>query len=242
MRANQEANFLNCTIQGPVNVTQTTKSSNQRFSLRLPSKTTTSLLALFLGLAAVLGKNLWKGFTSPTRAFEQTHVAEPMLIIPEAQVHLGPMKGRADPSVVDVPAVVFNPNHEPIYDLELDMLFSDGTGRRGSLSDYFDNIKAPRIHLEVLDPRSPWTIPSQGISADLRDRYTSGQPFRIKLQLTWHDWQGKRHRSLTLGSLQYVQPREGYPDAFWFRTMASYSDVRQAHQLEQYWGLDSPFE
>ncbi len=158
-------------------------------------------------------------------------------------VHVGPTPGRID-EVVEIPMTVFNNSSLVAYDLVLDVLFSDGTGREAGLNEYFKSIDAPPLGIPRLVGGAEWRVPTPAISAppNAKQLYASGKlHFKIKLQLTWKDGAGTEHKFVELASLQYVAARERYSDAFWFKPVASYNSVENPDELKNQWGLPFKF-
>ena len=165
------------------------------------------------------------------------------LTIPKGAVQVGKNPGRID-EIVGVPATVLNNTGETIFDLVLDILFSDGTGRQGSLNEYFESVGAPAISFPALPRDQMWTIPQQAISApnNAKELYASGRrEFKVKLQLIWKDGHGHEHRAIELAKLHYLKEREGYTDAFWFKSYGSYDSGKNREALEKRWGLSFDF-
>lgn len=192
-------------------------------------------------LAAVAGIGMF-ALKSYDVAKEKRATAVPRVItlaVPRIGVQVGKMLGRID-DVVEVPANVSNSSGETAFNLVLDILFSDGTGRKASLNEYLQSVGGPPISLRLLPTDQSWNIPPQAISAppNAKALYSSGErEFKVKLQLTWKDASNREHQVLELAKLRYLKEREGYPGVFWFDSIGSYSSERNQEDLRRHWGL-----
>lgn len=198
------------------------------------------LLVLLVG-GVLLERGCSVGYLSKTDNKSVVATTYPDLApaIPKIAVRVGPMPPRED-DIVEVPMAVYNNSEVDAYDLELDLLFSDGTGREGSLNDYLRSVGAPPIQVDKLGKNKVWKIRPQAISAPVRAKnlYSSGKlTFEVQLELDWKDRLGKQYRAVRQGSLKYIEKRDGYPDTFWFESGPAYSSISDPDKVSEFWGL-----
>ncbi|OGX35202.1 MAG: hypothetical protein A3B73_04425 [Omnitrophica WOR_2 bacterium RIFCSPHIGHO2_02_FULL_63_39] len=170
-----------------------------------------------------------------TELFKIQHTPRLTVTTGTGAVVVGPMPGRQDP-IVEVPMFVFNGSEAFAYDVTLDLLYWDGTGRSGSLNDYFRGIGAPIMQQRTMAKAGLWVVGSRAISAEKREKYQSRDlQFKVQLQLSWKDAEGKEYRFIELAELKYVPPIEGYQGRFWFDSKGSYSSLDDPAKVEEYW-------
>ncbi len=157
------------------------------------------------------------------------------------QSDVGKVEGRMD-EVVKIPVTVFNNSDAFAYNVVLDLLFSDGTGREVSLNDYFKSINAPIIKIERLAPRDIWILPNfiPSVPNDAKSLYASRKAiFKAKLQLTWQDDSGKKYKYVNLEELKYVSVKDAKSvEGFWFESKGAYSSIDNEKDIENNWGLN----
>ncbi len=160
--------------------------------------------------------------------------------------YVGTMPPRVD-EVVTVPIIVSNNSDAFAYDVIIDLLISDGTGREVSLNDYFKSINVPIMCKERMIPREQWMmIPAKAMSApnNSRELYSTGNlKFKAKLQLEWKDVKGKKYKFVNLGELKYAHIKDGERsiESFWIdskATYASYASKEDKKNLEKIWGIN----
>ena len=155
------------------------------------------------------------------------------------EVFVGRSPSRID-DLVSVPMHVFKQNTASAYDVELDLVFADGTGREVSLNDYQRGINAPIIETKTIGAH--WSPGTSFMSAPQHQRYESGDlRARAKLQLTWKDGEGRQHRFVELSELAQSEVVEGhFGGRFWWKPIASYSSLDGPEKVREHWGL--PFK
>ncbi len=154
-------------------------------------------------------------------------------------VYVGAMEGRVD-DVVSVPMVVFNNSDSFAHDLIVDLLFADGTGREGSLNEYFRSVNAPIISRKRLEKGAVWNVGTRAISApkNANELYESGKlKFKVKIQVQWKDDIGMSYRFIELAELVHVNAIESYGGGFWFKSLGSHSSIDEPNEVNRYWGL-----
>lgn len=160
----------------------------------------------------------------------------------QGKVYIGRIQGRID-EIVSVPIVISNSSDAFAYDVTLDLLFSDGTGREVSLNDYFKSVRLPIIRKERLNKGETWSLnftPSGPNNAE--QIYLSGEKkFKIKLQLTWRDAKGKEYKFVELAELMPSESIEGTSPQFWFESRASYSSIDDPKEIDKHWGMNFDF-
>jgi hypothetical protein len=153
-------------------------------------------------------------------------------------VYVDHIQGRED-EVVTVPVTVFNSSDAFAYDVILDLLFSDGTGRKVSLNDYLKSVRMPIIKKERLNKGEMWSLNfSPSAPNDARQMYLSSEKkFKIKLQLQWKDTKGKEYKFVEMAELTPSKSIEGISPQFWFESKASYNSVDDPKEITKHWGL-----
>ena len=160
--------------------------------------------------------------------------------------YVGSMPPRID-EVVTVPIIVSNNSDAFAYDVIIDLLISDGTGREVSLNDYFRSVNVPIMYKERMIPREQWImIPPKAMSApnNSRELYSTGKlTFKAKLQLGWKDVKGKKYKFVNLGELKYAHIKDGERsiESFWIdskATYASYTSKDDKKNLDKNWGMN----
>jgi len=154
------------------------------------------------------------------------------------------MPPRVD-EVVTVPIVISNNSNAYAHDIVVDLLISDGTGRKVSLNDYFRENNIPIRRRVRMTPGEQWTISSVAMSSpnDSRELYASGTlKFKAKLQLEWKDVNGKQYRFINLGELKFTRIKDGdnIIETFWIDSTATYASINKndRKKLDKYWGMD----
>jgi len=158
------------------------------------------------------------------------------------RVYAGPIQNRID-EVITVPITVFNNSDAFAYDVVLDLLFSDGTGREVSLNDYFKSVRLPITRKERMKKGEPWSLnfaPSAPNNA--KDIYLAGEKkFKIKLQLEWKDAKGRKYKFVELAELTPSESIEGVSPQFWFESKGSYNSIDDPEEIDNSWGMNFNF-
>lgn len=160
--------------------------------------------------------------------------------------YVGLMPPRVD-EVVTIPIIISNNSNAFAYDVTIDLLISDGTGREVSLNDYFKGQNLPIMRKDRMTPSEQWImIPGKAMSApnSSKELYSTGKlKFKAKLQLEWKDVRGKKYRFINLGELKFVRIKDGErtDESFLIdskATYASYIGKIDIKNLEKYWGMN----
>ena len=144
-------------------------------------------------------------------------------------------------NVVTVPITVYNNSEVPALNLELNLLLSDGSGRRDiDLNHELKKDGQGTNRLGRLDPSRPWRLSLAPSVNPNREQYKSGAfGSKAQVQLTWEDGGGRAYSQITLAQLRYAKQVETYHEKFFWERIASYSSYGNRTDralLKRRWG------
>ena len=155
---------------------------------------------------------------------------------------VGRIPNRID-EVVTIPMVVFNNSDTFAYNVTLDLIIDDGTGRKVSFNEYTKTINAPMLfYKDRLSPREQLLISSKAMSSpnDSKELYSTGKlKFKAKLVLSWSDVKGRSYKFINLEELKYVYVvDEVKTEGFWFDSKKTIDTLTDKREVEKYSGLN----
>ncbi|MDP3732686.1 MAG: hypothetical protein Q8R31_06695 [Candidatus Omnitrophota bacterium] len=154
--------------------------------------------------------------------------------------YAGSVPNRTD-EIVSVPIVISNNSNAFAYNVEVDVIFADGTGKVISLNEQEKKIPAPAIFKDRLTPSEQWvigTFPSTFPGA--RESYILGKSkCKAKLQVKWKGAKGEKYKFINLEELKFARITDKVvTEYFWFDSLNNYSSIDDPKEVDKNWGMN----
>lgn len=153
--------------------------------------------------------------------------------------YVGVVADRTD-EVVTMAIIVSNNSNAFAYNVEVDVIFADGSGRMISFNEQQKKIPAPRLFKDRLTPGEPWVIKiSPSTYPNAKENYTSGKTkCKAKIQVMWKGVKGEEYKFINLEELRFSRVEDKQiTEFFWFDSLNNYSSIDNSKDVDKNWGL-----